>query len=144
MPAGEVVELRNLMEALLLIHRRHRELGGVDDIGLPVASLLDIAAQKVRVVQVRAERKDYLDLVTLFEHGVRLPQALGAAKAIYRRAMLQYLQASDSYRQIIETVVLDTHASIVDGSIGAIPRRVMVDDDAHAQATMILREAGEL
>lgn len=30
-----------------------------------------------------------------------------AAKAIYRRAMLQYLQASDSYRQIIETVVLD-------------------------------------
>jgi hypothetical protein len=44
----------------------------------------------------------------------------------------------------IETVVLDTHASIVDGSIGAIPRRVRVDDDAHAQATAILREAGEL
>lgn len=44
----------------------------------------------------------------------------------------------------IEAVVLDTHASVVDGSIGAIPRRVMVDDDAHARATTILREAGEL
>lgn len=31
-----------------------------------------------------------------------------AAKAIYRRAMLQYLQASDSYRQLIEQVVVDT------------------------------------
>lgn len=35
-----------------------------------------------------------------------------AAKAIYRRAMLQYLQASDSYRQIIETVVLDVKRSM--------------------------------
>lgn len=35
-----------------------------------------------------------------------------AAKAIYRRAMLQYLQASDSYRQIIENVVLDVKRSM--------------------------------
>lgn len=44
----------------------------------------------------------------------------------------------------IDAIVLDTHASIVDGSIGAIPRRIMVDDDAHAQAMEILRQAGEL
>ena len=44
----------------------------------------------------------------------------------------------------IETVVFDTHASVADGSIGAIPRRLMVDDDLHARATMILRQAGEL
>jgi hypothetical protein len=44
----------------------------------------------------------------------------------------------------IETVVLDTHASVVEGSIGAIPRRIMVDDDAHARATAILRQAEEL
>ena len=54
-----------------------------DDTGVRVASLLDLAAQKVRVVQVRAERKDYLDLATLLAHGVTLPRALGAARALY-------------------------------------------------------------
>jgi hypothetical protein len=53
------------------------------DTGVRVASLLDLAAQKVRVVQVRAERKDYLDLSTLLDHGVTLPRALGAARALY-------------------------------------------------------------
>jgi len=61
-------------------------VGGVsvcEDNGVRVASLLDLAAQKVRVVQVRAERKDYLDLMTLFAHGITLPEALGAAQALY-------------------------------------------------------------
>jgi hypothetical protein len=53
------------------------------DTGVQVASLLDLAAQKVRVVQVRAERKDYLDLATLFGQGVTLARALGAAQALY-------------------------------------------------------------
>ncbi len=53
------------------------------DTGVRVASLLDLAAQKVRVVQVRAERKDYLDLATLLAHGITLPIALGAARALY-------------------------------------------------------------
>lgn len=44
----------------------------------------------------------------------------------------------------IDAVVLDTHTSILEGSIGAIPRRLMVDDDDHAQACRVLREAGEL
>ncbi len=44
----------------------------------------------------------------------------------------------------IATFVLDTHASIMDGSIGAIPRRLVVADQDHARATRILREAGEL
>jgi hypothetical protein len=51
--------------------------------GVQVASLLDLAAQKVRVVQVRAERKDYLDLMTLLANGITLPAALGAARALY-------------------------------------------------------------
>jgi len=54
-----------------------------EDTTVRVASLLDLAAQKVRVVQVRAERKDYLDLMTLLQHGIRLPHALGAARALY-------------------------------------------------------------
>jgi hypothetical protein len=53
------------------------------DTQVRVASLLDLAAQKVRVVQVRAERKDYLDLKTLLDCGIGLSQALGAAKALY-------------------------------------------------------------
>lgn len=54
-----------------------------EDTGVQVASLLDLAAQKVRVVQVRAERKDYLDLMTLLQHGISLPMALGGAQALY-------------------------------------------------------------
>lgn len=43
----------------------------------------------------------------------------------------------------IETIVLDTHVSIVEGSIGAIPRRLMVDDDDLAPARRVLDSAGE-
>lgn len=43
----------------------------------------------------------------------------------------------------IEAVVLDAHTSVLEGSIGAIPRRVMVDAEDAAQALRVLREAGE-
>ncbi|CAO3356557.1 putative signal transducing protein [Azospirillum palustre] len=43
----------------------------------------------------------------------------------------------------IEVIVLDSYTSILEGSIGAIPRRLMVDTDDAAQAVRILREAGE-
>ncbi len=43
----------------------------------------------------------------------------------------------------IETVLLDTHASVTEGSAGAIPRRLMVTEDDYAQACRVLREAGE-
>lgn len=43
----------------------------------------------------------------------------------------------------IEAVVLDTHTSIIEGSIGAIPRRLMVGDGDHARARALLIEAGE-
>ncbi|MDE2581130.1 MAG: DUF2007 domain-containing protein [Rhodospirillales bacterium] len=44
----------------------------------------------------------------------------------------------------IEAVLLDQHASVMDGSIGAIPRRVAVADADVARAQRLLREAGEL
>ena len=44
----------------------------------------------------------------------------------------------------ITAVTLDTHASIMDGSIGALPRRLMVADDDFANARRVLTEAGEL
>lgn len=43
----------------------------------------------------------------------------------------------------IEAVLLDTHASIADGSIGAIPRRLVVATEDYDRACRILREAGE-
>ncbi len=43
----------------------------------------------------------------------------------------------------IETVLLDLHASIMDGSIGALPRRLCVATEDLDRARRVLREAGE-
>jgi hypothetical protein len=43
----------------------------------------------------------------------------------------------------IETIILDAHTSIIEGSIGAIPRRLMVGADDHRRACAVLAEAGE-
>lgn len=42
----------------------------------------------------------------------------------------------------IEAIVLDGHTSVLEGSIGAIPRRIMVVDEDHARACRLLAEAG--
>jgi hypothetical protein len=44
----------------------------------------------------------------------------------------------------VEPLMFDSHVSAMEGSIGAIPRRVMVSDDDERQALRVLREAGEL
>ncbi len=44
----------------------------------------------------------------------------------------------------IEAIVLDVHASIMEGSVSAIPRRVMVDDDDLARAKRLVAEADRL
>jgi Putative prokaryotic signal transducing protein len=43
----------------------------------------------------------------------------------------------------IDTVLLDSHTSIAEGSAGAIPRRLAVSGDDYERACRILREAGE-
>ncbi len=43
----------------------------------------------------------------------------------------------------IESVVLDNHMSVLEGSVIAIPRRLMVDSDDYRQARRVLTEAGE-
>jgi Nucleotidyl transferase AbiEii toxin, Type IV TA system len=63
--------------------RRAQDPERVDEPGLVIASLLDLAATKVKVVQDRAEVKDYIDLVRLLEEGIDLATALGAALAVY-------------------------------------------------------------
>jgi hypothetical protein len=49
-----------------------------------VASLLDLAGMKMRVIQVRGSWKDYVDLHTLVSHGIGVSMGLAAAKAIDR------------------------------------------------------------
>ena len=41
----------------------------------------------------------------------------------------------------IEAIVLDSHMSVMEGSIGALPRRVMVIDSDAEEARRLLREA---
>ena len=66
---------------LPLNHVHHPEKTA--DNGIALASLLDLAATKVKVILDRAAYKDYYDIDTLIRAGVNLPQTLGAAQAIY-------------------------------------------------------------
>lgn len=52
---------------------------------LYLASLLDIAATKLAVVQKRAQERDYFDMDALMRQGIELPMALAAGQAIYGR-----------------------------------------------------------
>jgi hypothetical protein len=52
------------------------------DIGLPVASLRDLAATKVGVLLGRAEAKDYLDIAALLD-SVELEDMLGGAETLF-------------------------------------------------------------
>lgn len=51
--------------------------------GVRVASLDDLAGTKARVVQMRAEAKDYIDIDTLMAQGISLSYMLSCARAIY-------------------------------------------------------------
>ncbi len=55
---------------------------------------------------------------------------------------LSWLQALLS-NSGIDTLVLDHHTSLVEGNIGAIPRRLMVADGDLARARALLVQAGE-
>lgn len=44
----------------------------------------------------------------------------------------------------IEGIILDSHTAILEGSAGAIMRRLMVIDEDYDLALTILRDAGEL
>lgn len=52
---------------------------------------------------------------------------------------LQALLADEN----IETVVLDTHVSVLEGSANAIPRRVMVADEDADRAKHLLEQSRE-
>lgn len=43
----------------------------------------------------------------------------------------------------VEAVLLDSHTSVLEGSAGAIPRRLVVRADDFSLACRVLRDAGE-
>ncbi|RYG87270.1 TolC family protein [bacterium] len=92
------------------------------------------------------DNDDYNGVVTL---GFQFEYPLGnrAARAIYRRAQLQYLQATDSYRQIIEQVITDVQiaARAVDTTWSEIVRSrqaVLAAADA-LRSVQVREDAGE-
>ena len=55
---------------------------------------------------------------------------------------LSYLEALLRAEEI-ESLVLDGHMSVLEGSAGAIPRRLVVTSDDYAEARRVLEAAGE-
>jgi Nucleotidyl transferase AbiEii toxin, Type IV TA system len=56
----------------------------VEENGLKIASLTDLAGTKAHVVQARAEAKDYIDIDALIQKGnIDLPTSLAAARAVF-------------------------------------------------------------
>jgi hypothetical protein len=56
----------------------------LEDNGLKIASLIDLAGTKASVLQLRAEAKDYIDMDALMTLGnIGLPMALAAAEKLY-------------------------------------------------------------
>ncbi len=55
----------------------------VKENGVQVASMLDILASKLKTVQLRAQAKDYRDVLGTLDAGLSLAEGLAAAAAIY-------------------------------------------------------------
>ena len=82
-----------------------------------------------------------------------IPCSVKSARPYHRSAMRELLRTTDAVRLSwlvalladagIEVEIFDTHMSILEGSIGAIPRRLMVSDDDEAAARRVLKDAGE-
>jgi len=54
-----------------------------DPRGVVIASLRDLAGTKAKVINERVELKDYLDIATLLDAGLTLPEIVAAAVAIF-------------------------------------------------------------
>ena len=101
--------------------------------GMSVQPALD-GAEAAREHKVPAER---------VKPSRRERSALAAMKELLRTndavrlSWAQALLASAG----IAAIVLDTHTSIIEGSIGAIPRRLMVEERDHARARTLIAAA---
>ena len=70
---------------------------------------------------------------------LRIMKELLRTNDVVRLSFLQSLLKDSG----IESLVLDHHTSLVEGSIGAIPRRLMVAQQDYRRACSVLAAAGE-
>lgn len=70
----------------------------------------------------------------------RAMRTIALSNDLVRLSFLKVLLADAG----IEAVLLDAHVSAVEGSIGAIPRRLAVFERDEARARRLLRDAGEI
>jgi hypothetical protein len=85
-----------------------------------VASLVDLAGMKMRVIQVRGSWKDYADIHALVSHGIDVPTGLAAAKAIDR-----------SFDPVTSLRALQFYG---DGTLDRVPAAIQRDLTRWAQA----------
>ena len=66
-------------------------------------------------------------------------------KELFRSNEMVFLSWAEALlkSEDIEMIVLDGHMSVLEGSVCAIPRRVMVADEDYNLACRALRDAGE-
>jgi hypothetical protein len=86
---------------------------------------LDLAGMKKQVIQVRGSWKDYVDIHTLVSHGIDVPVALAAAKAIDRT-----FDPSTSIRAM---------QFYGDGPLNRVPATMQMDLTRWAQAVDLTR-----
>jgi len=110
--------------------------------GVWVASMLDLAAAKVKVMLDRSMLKDYLDMDALFRAGIDPPSALAAAKAIFGERYTPYLSlkaltcfvegdvvglAPDAQKRLIQAVETVNLSRLphVDAKLGLLPQEAL-------------------
>jgi hypothetical protein len=92
---------------------------------LRVASLVDLAGMKMRVIQVRASWKDYVDLHALALQGIDIPTGLAAAQAI-----------DAQFNPATSIRALQFYG---DGTLSRVPTKVQQDLTRWAQAVDLAR-----
>lgn len=108
-------------------------LGGLDlmrvrppvvspDNELRVASLLDLAGTKIKVLQDRAELKDYLDIVAIIESGIGIADAVCAAMAIYGKTFnaMPSLKALTYFEDVAIAPLNKTARQVLQNAVKAV------------------------
>jgi hypothetical protein len=92
-----------------------------------------------RPKQGQGEAGQALVPVSFLDGGVARMRVVAKSNNLVRLSFLQALLKDAG----IGCVLLDGHMSAVEGSIGAIPRRLAVAEEDEAQARRVLAECGE-
>ena len=116
--AGGVVKVAFFggLDTLQRVENPSRAMGS----RVQVASLVDLAGMKMRVIQVRGSWKDYVDIHALASHGIDVPTGLAAARAIDR-----------TFDPLISLRALQFYG---DGTLDQVPPAIQRDLTRWAQA----------